>query len=61
VDVLDTIDWRGRLALAGYFNTATLTAARLSVIGWACHCDGKALLALAEMRARHARKIEDAY
>jgi len=47
------------LALAGVLNTCNSPLRSLAVIGWACIVMA-ALLALAEMRARHARKIEDA-
>jgi undecaprenyl-diphosphatase len=47
------------LALAGVLNTCTSPLRSLSVIGWACIVMA-ALLALAEIAARHARKTEDA-
>jgi undecaprenyl-diphosphatase len=47
------------LALAGVLNTCNSPLRSLSVIGWACIVMA-ALLALAEIAARHTRKIEDA-
>jgi undecaprenyl-diphosphatase len=47
------------LALAGVLNTCNSPLRSLSVIGWACIVMA-ALLALAEIAARHARKTEDA-
>jgi undecaprenyl-diphosphatase len=47
------------LALAGVLNTCNSPLRGLAVIGWACIAMA-ALLALAEIAARHARKIEDA-
>jgi undecaprenyl-diphosphatase len=47
------------LALAGVLNTCNSPLRSLSVIGWACIVMA-ALLALAEVAARHARKTEDA-
>jgi undecaprenyl-diphosphatase len=47
------------LALAGVLNTCNSPLRSLAVIGWACIVMA-ALLALAELAARHARKIEDA-
>jgi undecaprenyl-diphosphatase len=47
------------LALAGVLNTCNSPLRGLAVIGWACIVMA-ALLALAEVGARHARKIEDA-
>jgi undecaprenyl-diphosphatase len=47
------------LALAGVLNTCNSPLRGLAVIGWACIVMA-ALLALAEIAARHARKIEDA-
>ena len=47
------------VALAGVLNTCNSPLRSLSVIGWACIVMA-GLLALAEIAARHARKIEDA-
>jgi undecaprenyl-diphosphatase len=47
------------VALAGVLNTCNSPLRSLSVIGWACIVMA-ALLALAEIAARHARKTEDA-
>jgi undecaprenyl-diphosphatase len=47
------------LALAGVLNTCNSPLRGLAVIGWACIVMA-ALLALAEVGARHARRIEDA-
>ncbi|HEV3373182.1 MAG TPA: undecaprenyl-diphosphatase UppP [Xanthobacteraceae bacterium] len=47
------------LALAGVLNTCNSPLRSLSVIGWACIVMA-ALLALAEVAARHSRKTEDA-
>ena len=47
------------LALAGVLNTCNSPLRGLGVIGWACIVMA-ALLALAEVAARHARKTEDA-
>jgi undecaprenyl-diphosphatase len=47
------------LALAGVLNTCNSPLRSLAVIGWACVVMA-GLLALAEIAARHARKIEDA-
>ena len=47
------------VALAGVLNTCNSPLRSLSVIGWACIVMA-ALLALAEVAARHARKTEDA-
>jgi undecaprenyl-diphosphatase len=47
------------LALAGVLNTCNSPLRSLAVIGWACIVMA-ALLALAELAARHARKLEDA-
>jgi undecaprenyl-diphosphatase len=46
------------LALAGVLNTCNSPLRSLTVIGWACIVMA-VLLALAELRARHIRKIED--
>jgi undecaprenyl-diphosphatase len=47
------------LALAGVLNTCNSPLRSLSVIGWACIVMA-GLLALAELAARHSRRIEDA-
>jgi undecaprenyl-diphosphatase len=46
------------LALAGVLNTCNSPLRSLSVIGWACIVMA-VLLAIAELRARHSRTIED--
>jgi undecaprenyl-diphosphatase len=46
------------LALAGVLNTCNSPLRSLNVIGWACVVMA-VLLAIAELRARHVRKIED--
>jgi undecaprenyl-diphosphatase len=47
------------LALSGVLNTCTSPLRRIDVIGWACIVMA-VLLALAELRARHARAFEQA-
>src|ERR1700681_1977065 len=46
------------LALAGVLNTCNSPLRSLNVIGWACIVMA-VLLAVAELRARHSRRIED--
>jgi undecaprenyl-diphosphatase len=46
------------LALAGVLNTCNSPLRSLGVIGWACIAMA-VLLAIAELRARHARSLED--